>query len=928
MSPEDKARVIIDQKLEAAGWLVVDKKAFNPGAALGIAVREYQTKTGPADYILFVNRAPVGVIEAKRDEEGENITTHERQTKRYATSGFKTKKQYDALPFLFQATAQIIRFTDRRDPEPRSRELFWFYKPEFLSELFKKEKTLRQRLLEIPTLNIENLRECQIDAITGLEQSLTQQKPRSLIHMATGAGKTFTAISSVYRLLKFANAKRILFLVDTRNLGKQAHQEFMAYTPPDDKRKFTELYNVQRLMSSTLDTKADVCISTIQRMYSILSGEKLDESDEDINLNELDTIEENKHLSKKLIQYNPNVPIESFDFIIIDECHRSIYNLWKQVLDYFDAFLIGLSATPDKRTYGFFNENIVAQYSYEQSVIDGVNVGYDIYEIETEITKKGQSIRAKQWIDRRNRQTRAKRLVEADQDFVYTHKDLDKDVVNPSQIRNIIREMKRAVSQEIFPNREEVPKTLIFAKSDSHADDIINIVREEYGKGNEFCEKVTYSAKDPDGVLSDFRNEYNPRIAVTVDMIATGTDVKPLEVLLFMRDVRSKGYYEQMKGRGVRSLDEDGLKKVSQSASGAKTRFVIIDAVGVEKSQKTESRQLERKPTITLKQLMDGIIIGDVDEDTALSLANRLIRLNKNLDAKTQTKISQLTNGKSLKQITETILNAVDPDTINQAIIAEEALKGNALDEESISEQQYVDKMSELLEQAYRVFDDPDLRNLLIDKKDAEQIIDTLNLDKVINRGFSENVEQKAQEDIEKFEAYLKENREEIEALSFFYDQPYQRRELTLNMIQELHDKLSRPPLLLTTERLWSAYERVRGSQVKGVNTQRKLTDLLSLVRFASGLDSELTPFSEEVDKRFQKWVFKHNANNATAFNDEQMTWLRLMKDHIANSCQLTPNDFKLGSLVSHGGAFKAAEVFGREKLMPLMKELNEELVA
>lgn len=928
MKPEDKARIIIDQKLVAAGWIVVDKKNYNPSAGFGIAVREFQTNTGPADYILFVNRIAIGVLEAKRDEEGENITAHERQTDRYATSGFKAKQTYDALPFLFQATSKIIRFTDKRDPEARSRELFHFYKPEYLDELYKRNKNLRQNLLEMPPLVTDNLRDCQINAITGLEKSLALQKPRSLVHMATGAGKTFTAISSVYRLLKFGKAKRILFLVDTRNLGKQAHQEFMAFTPPDDKRKFTELYNVQRLMSSTLDTKADVCISTIQRMYSILSGEKLDEQDEDINLNEVTALEESTRLSKRHIQYNPNVPIEYFDFIVIDECHRSIYNLWKQVLDYFDAFLIGLTATPDNRTYGFFNENIVAEYSYEQSVVDGVNVGYDIYEIETEITKKGKKIRAKQWIDRRNRQTRAKRLVEAEEDIVYTHKDLDREVVNPSQIRNIIREMKRAISQEIFPNREEVPKTLIFAKSDSHADDIINIVREEYGKGNQFCEKVTYNAKDPDGVLSDFRNEYNPRIAVTVDMIATGTDVKPLEVLLFMRDVRSKGYYEQMKGRGVRSLDKDGLQKVSQSASGAKTRFVIIDAVGVEKSQKTESRQLERKPSTTLKQLMDGVILGDVDEDTALSLANRLIRLNKNLDAETQSKITELTKGKNLKQIAETILNAVDPDTINQAVILDEGLKGNVLNEDSISEQQYLEKMSELLEQAYRVFDEPELRSLLTDKKDAEQVIDTVNLDKVINRGFSANVEKKAKEDIELFEKYLKENREEIGALSFFYDQPYQRRELTLTMIHELHDKLSRPPLLLTTERLWSAYERVKGSQVKGVNSQRKLTDLLSLVRFASGLDHELSPFSEEVDKRFQKWVFRHNANNATAFNEEQMTWLRLMKDHIANSCQLTPNDFKLGSLANHGGAFKAAEVFGREKLMPLMKELNEELVA
>jgi type I restriction enzyme, R subunit len=304
--------------------------------------------------------------------------------------------------------------------------------------------------------------------------------------MATGAGKTFTAITSVYRLLKFGGAKRILFLVDTRNLGKQAHQEFHAYTPPDDGRKFTELYNVQRLASNTLDPHAQVCISTIQRMYSMLSGEPIDESAEDVSLNEVVQTEK----QEKIVTYNPAIPIESFDFIIIDECHRSIYNLWKQVLDYFDAFLIGLTATPDKRTFGFFNENVVAEYSYEQSVADGVNVGYDVYEIETEVTKKGAEVKAREWVDHRDRLTRKKRWGQLDEDILYNGKELDRSVVNVSQIRKVIQAMKTAVETQIFPTRREVPKTLIFAKTDSHADDIIHIVREVYGQGNAFCKKV------------------------------------------------------------------------------------------------------------------------------------------------------------------------------------------------------------------------------------------------------------------------------------------------------------------------------------------------------------------------------------------------------------------------------------------------------
>ncbi|WP_253278164.1 type I restriction endonuclease subunit R [Variovorax paradoxus] len=904
-------------------------KQLNLGARLGVAVREYPTGTGPVDYVLFVNRAACGVIEAKKDSAGENLTVTETQTERYATANLKWRKDSTQLRFLFEATGEIIRFTDNADPAPRSRELFHFFKPEQLAQRLEQPDTLRRRLVSsMPALPERNLRDCQVGAVTGLEKSLAQNKPRALIHMATGAGKTFTAITAVYRLLKFGGAKRVLFLVDTRNLGKQAHQEFMAYTPPDDGRKFTELYNVQRLASSNIDPHSQVCISTIQRMYSILSGVPLDESAEDVSLNELQQTSK----QEKPVRYNPAIPIEEFDFIIIDECHRSIYNLWKQVLDYFDAFLIGLTATPDKRTFGFFNENIVAEYSYEDSVADGVNVGYDVFEIETEITQKGAELKAKEWVDHRDRQTRKKRWSETEEDNLYTGKELDRSVVNVSQIRQVIQAMKAAVETQIFPAREETPKTLIFAKTDSHADDIINIVREVYGQGNAFCKKITYRAEeDADSILSSFRNDYNPRMAVTVDMIATGTDVKPLEVLLFMRDVRSKGYYEQMKGRGVRSLDADSLKRVSNSAEGAKSRFVLIDAVGVEKSCKTESRSLEKRPGMPLKDLLQGVAMGSRDDDTVLALANRLVRLNKQLDDKAKARIERVSGGISVGELGKALITALNPDSIVQAALATAKTRGITRSEDTLPPQELEAARASRVAAACAPFDMPDLRDEIESaRREREQLIDHINLDQVTFSGFSEQAEAQAEAVTQIFADYIRRHKDEIAALAFFYQQPYQRRALTFDMIEELHERLSRPPLMLTTERLWNAYARVHASQVKGATIRRQLTDLVSLLRFALRLDgegAELKPFADEVDRRFQAWIFRHNAQRGTSFTPEQTEWLRLMKDHIASSCSIARKDFDYAELADKGGLQKAWGLFGKE-LDTMMNEMNEELVA
>ena len=366
------------------------------------------------------------------------------------------------------------------------------------------------------------------------------------------------------------------------------------------------------------------------------------------------------------VVYNGKIPPEFFDFIIIDECHRSIYNLWRQVLEYFDAYLIGLTATPDNRTHGFFRKNVVSEYTHEQAVADGVNVGNEIYVIDTEKTKHGGQLKADQWVEKRERLTRRKRWEIQDDDVTYAAEQLDRDIVNPDQIRTVVCTFRDKLP-EIFPGRAEVPKTLVFAKTDSHADDIIQTVREEFAEGNRFCKKITYRAKeDPKSVLAQFRNDYYPRIAVTVDMIATGTDVRPLECLLFMRDVRSRNYFEQMKGRGTRTLEHDDLKKVSPSAVSGKTHYVIVDAIGVTKSLKTASQPLITKPSVPLKDLAMGVMMGARDEDTVSSLAGRLARLNRQLDPTEQERIKTQADGIELTQIIGNLLVAIDPDRIQE----------------------------------------------------------------------------------------------------------------------------------------------------------------------------------------------------------------------------------------------------------------------
>ncbi len=921
-TPEELARDNIDKQLIACGWLIQSIKQVNLHAGCGVVVKEYLTDVGPADYVLFVDGNPCGIIEAKREEEGHRLTVHEGQAEDYASAKLKHLKN-EPLPFVYISTGEVTKFTDFTDFKPRARVVFSFHRPETLSGWLKKDKSLRKRFFDLPVLHTDGLRECQITAINNLDVSFKENRPRALIQMATGSGKTFTAITFIYRLLKFAKAKRVLFLVDTKNLGMQAEQEFMSFVPNDDNRKFTELYAVQRLKSSYVATDSQVCISTIQRLYSILKGTELDESAEEENPYE------RKWHPKEIppIEYDEKMPIEFFDFVVIDECHRSIYNLWKQVLEYYDAFEIGLTATPDNRTIGYFEQNLVSEYSHEMAVADNVNVGYKVFTIDTKVTQQGATLWQGEYIEHRERLSRRKRMQLQDEDENYSKKQLDKDVVNPNQIRTIIRTFKEHLP-EIFKERYdkdgnfEVPKTLIFAKTDSHCNDIIDIVREEFAEENKFCKKITYKTKeDPKTVLAQFRNDYHPRIAVTVDMIATGTDIKPLECLLFMRDVKSKNYFEQMKGRGTRIIDLDELRKVTPTAKFTKDHFVIVDAIGVSKSLKTDSRPLEKKPGVPLKDLLQAVAVGARDEELFTSLASRLTRLDKQITEKQKKQFTEKADGKNISQVVKELLNAFNPDVlenIESKIRIEK--KGAAPVEIDAAIKIETEKLQN---EAAKVFTGELNEYVENVRKALEQRIDFANPDEVTKVGWDEENKDKATELIKGFSEWMQQNKNELTALQIFYNQPYRRRELTYTMIKEVLEKLKHDKPIFAPMHVWRAYEALE--QCNG-SPRNELTAIVSLIRKVSGLDHTLTTYDKTVDKNFQDWVFKKQAG-AIKFNEEQMQWLRMIKDYVTNSFHIDKDDFDLNPFNAKGGLGKMWQLFD-EKTDEIINELNETLAA
>ena len=1032
------------------------------------------TDTGPADYMLFIDGRACGIIEAKR--EGAQLGGVAEQSARYSTSKSKHIQRWvpdgQPLPFLFEATNHEIRFRDERDPHPRSRNVFHFHKPETLKAWLEEGETLRARMQQLPALDTKDLRACQIDAIHGIEQSLKAAKPRALLQMATGSGKTYTAVSQVYRLAKFAKVKRVLFLVDRGNLATNAKDEFEQFVIPHDGRKFTQHYNVNILGRAGIPDATKVTISTIQRLYSQLTHQELDDEADEHSGFEIEGSTLNKE--PRPVSYNPDIPIEEFDVIIIDECHRSIYNLWRQVLEYFDAFLIGLTATPTKKTIGFFNQNLVSEYTHEDAVVDKVNVGYDIYRIKTELTEKGNKIEAGTAVEIRDRLTKQKRLEVLDQEEEWLAKQLDRSVLAPNQIRTVIQAFKDKCLPECFPERrfnnspllqgdatnklplpqgdvtnklplpqgdatnklplpqgegwgeggftrrmEWVPKTLVFAKDDDHCDRIVDAVREVFDEGNAFCKKITYKVgkKTAEESIKAFRTDPQYRIAVTVDMIATGTDIRPLECVMFMRDVKSQSYYEQMKGRGTRIISRDELHKVTPDAPG-KSRFVLVDCVGVTETDKTETKSLETKPSVSTAKLMEQVARGDRHSETLRALGNRIIRLDLKLNDQQRKRVNDLIHSLSLEgegwgeggrgegafevkepvpdylienarelrknqtdaeallwqllrnrqienakfrrqhpiepyildfychdkklaieldggqhntdegkekdqkrtqflasqgirvlrfwnndvlQSTEAVLEVIynqllpHPNPLPQgegftislplplgegrgegawgegAFLSQTTLTAiaanlihatnedklihaaqTATGKEEVTDEDIQKSFKPKADELIKPFHNPDLRELIEElRKDTDQLIDD-SADELIAAGYDE---EKAEILIQNWQQFIQDHKNELDAIQLIYQQPYQKRHLSYEQIEKLAEEIQQPPYNLAPIEVWKAYEQLEKNKVKGVPPKELLTNIVSLIRFSTGLSDVLEPFTELVNNRFDNWL-------------------------------------------------------------------------
>ena len=1012
MTPEQHARSEIDTLLLKAGWLVQDPADAHISAGPGVAIREFPLPGhGFTDYLLYVNGLAAGVIEAKKA--GATLSGVEIQSAKYSQGLPEVLPAWRRpLPFAYQSTGNETRFTNGLDPEPRARPVFAFHRPEMLAEWLESAPisspplpvgegwgegkpraaeapatytagggTFLARLQNMPPLIEEGLWPAQTKAIANLEKSLRENRPRALIQMATGSGKTFTSISFIYRLIKFAGARRVLFLVDRGNLGDQTLKEFQQYVSPYNNFKFSEEYIVQRLSSNTLDTTARVCICTIQRMYSMLKGRELPEDLDEISVDALLPSpsgrgpggEGSLFAEPEPIEYNPSIPIETFDIIVTDECHRSIYNLWAQVLEYFDAYLIGLTATPNKQTFGFFNQNLVMEYSHERAVADGVNVNYDVYRIKTQITEGGSRVEAGYYVEQQDRETREKRWQELDEDLEYQAKQLDRDVVTPDQIRTVVRTFRDKLFTEIFPGRTEVPKTLFFAKDDNHAENIVEILREEFGKGNEFALKITYrtTGATPQELIKAFRNSYFPRIAVTVDMIATGTDIKPVEIVVFMRSVKSRSFFEQMKGRGVRVIKNDDLKAVTPDAQ-AKDHFVIVDAVGVCEQDKTDSKPMEKKPAVSFEKLLQAVSFGNTEEAVLTSIAGRLARMEHRLSEDDDRKIRTASGGYGIKDLSRRILEALDPDLNPPLPQGEPAAlpplpQGEGRGEGSIpplpqgegrGEGKAADPRQRIIQDAVSPLLAPNLRNLLVEiKKKNEITIDHVSQDEVIEAGFSADAADRARGVVQSFERFIEDHKDEITALQILYSKPYKAR-LSFDDIKELADQIQAPPNLWTESQLWQAYAALEKTKVKGAGGRRILTDLVSLVRFAIHQDNELIPFPERVQANFKAWLASQQhplpegerTNNLplpqggrtnhpplpqgegrgegkTRFTPEQMHWLEMIRDHIAANLGIETDDFEYAPFAQEGGLGKVYQIFGDE-LSRIIEELNEGLAA
>ena len=866
MKPEEKARVIIDRMFEEAGWKVVDRDKYAPNMT-AVAVREgLMVGNKEADYLLFLNGKAVGVLEAKRIETDINSDIVQEQARLYTRSCPKWCQAWFPnipLPLAYVANSRDLMFYDTR----KSNSEFEYCKKIHSPKEVKKLLGLEDDYVGLPTLSPKGLRACQYEAITQLEQSFRNGENRALMVLATGAGKTYTACLAAYRMLAFTPMKRILFLVDRNNLGKQAETEFGTFRLTENGDPFNTIFTVNRLKSSSVPTDSNVVISTIQRLFSLLKGDEITDNDED------DEEIEDKEI---MLPENPNLLSDFFDMIIVDECHRSIYGNWQKVLNYFSkAKLIGLTATPVPETKAFFNGNIIVNYTLEKSIVDGVNVDCRVYRIKTQATENGGAILEGEKVKRETCYTGQVETVNNQETKNYTREELNRSIVNPAQIKLILETYHDAVYTEMFtdPQREAnmdyLPKTLIFALNENHATNIVQIAREVFGyNDNRFVQKITYSAGDSNELIRQFRNDKDFRIAVTCTLVATGTDIKPLEVVMFMRDVASEPLYIQMKGRGVRIIGDEQLRNVTPNAY-SKDCFYLVDAVGVTEHEKTVTAPSDGATTqlISLKELLEKITHGNVNDDYLRLLASRLSRISHKCEEKDREKFISLAHI-SMMDIASNIFDALEQGFLPEYINVNEP----NTDRKAL---------------VCNIANYPDAREFLLILNAG--FIETLmpGEDTLISKGFSQ---EEAQTTTSAFEAYCEEHKDEIEALRIIYNN--QGEPLTYTMLKDLENKLKFASSKFNTSLLWNSYAIINPQMVKHCSTKEEkeaLTNIIQLVRYAFHQIERLESLYPSASQRFNLWC----GQNQRPLTEEQIGVMQQVFSYIASNGYCTITEIK-----------------------------------
>ena len=864
MTPEEKARQKIDQWFTDAGWKVVNREDYEPTCS-AVAIREGLLKGNlEADYFLFLNGKAVGVLEAKREDVDAFSNKVSEQAALYARSVPKIYQAYQKpLPFIFTSNGKELYFCDFRKQNSSFKQITTLPTP---YELVK-QLGINDYFAGLPTLRKKGLRDCQYEAVTELEKSFRSGQNRALMVLATGAGKTYTACLAAYRMLSYTPMRRILFLVDRNNLGKQAEGEFGTFRLTENGDAFNTIFTVNRLRSASIPSDSNVIISTIQRLFSFLKGEAIEDNDYD---------DDNEPTEEVTLPPNPNLPHDYFDMIIIDECHRSIYGNWKKVLEYFDtAKLVGLTATPIPETMAFFNNNRVVNYTLEQSIVDGVNVDCRVYRIKTQVTESGGAILEGEKVKEETCYTGEVKTVCNKETKNYTNKELNRSIINPAQIKLILSTYRDVVYTELFndPQRDKnidyLPKTLIFALNETHATNIVQIAKEVFGRTDDrFVQKITYSAGDSNELIRQFRNDKDFRIAVTCTLVATGTDVKPLEVVIFMRDVESLPLYIQMKGRGVRIIGDEQLRNVTPNAY-SKDCFYLVDAVGVTEHEKTIPTATDDSTTktITLKELLERISHGYLPDEYLKRIAATLSRIYNKADSSQRTEFTRLAHD-DMKELASRIYNALENNTLPPFICVNEP------------NNERKGLVSPLAHHA-------DARRYLLIL--AAGFVNTLmpGEDTLIYKGFS--IEE-AKSTTDAFEDFCKKHSDEIEALRIIYNT--EGEPITYLMLKDLENKLKMANNHFTSKQLWNSYAIVNPNSVRRSTTKEEseaLTNIIQLVRFAFRQIERLDSIVYTSKQYFNLWL----GQNQREITDKQREIISRIVDYIAANGACTVRDIR-----------------------------------